>query len=73
MCQYSRLAADNTRPLLQGTDLLERLRSLYQQRQRFYAQADLRITPSPEETPEQIVTRVLAAIPSVLKEGIEES
>ena len=70
---YSRLAADNTRPLLQGTDLLERLRSLYQQRQRFYAQADLRITPSPEETPEQIVTRVLAAIPSVLKEGIEES
>lgn len=70
---YSRLAADNTRPLLQGTDLLEKLLSLYQQRQRFYAQADLRITVNPEETPEQIVTRLLAAIPSVLKEGIEES
>ncbi len=70
---YARLAADNTRPLLQDTDLLERLRSLLTQRQRFYAQADLHITPSPEDTPEQIVTQVLAAIPSVLKEGVGSS
>lgn len=66
---YTRLAADNTRPLLQGVDLKATLRSLYQQRQRLYAQADLHITPSPEETPEQIATQVLAEIPTVLKQG----
>lgn len=64
---YTRLVADSTRPLLQDGDLLERLRSLTQKRLPLYAQADLRITPSPEETPEQVATRVLAAIPTVLK------
>ena len=68
---YTRLVADNTRPLLQDTDLLARLQSLSEQRQPLYAQADLRITPSSEETPEQIVTRVLTAIPTVLKQGLE--
>ncbi len=66
---YSRLAADKTRPLLQDTDPLGRLRSLLKQRRSLYAQADLRITPNPEETPEEIATRVLEEIPTVLKEG----
>ncbi len=69
---HTRLAADNTRPLLQNVNLKETLRSLYQQRQPLYAQADLHITPSPEETPEQIAARVLAEIPTVLKEGIAQ-
>lgn len=64
---YTRTIADSTRPLLQDGDLLERLRSLSTERLPLYAQADLRITPSPEETPEQVATRVLAAIPNVLK------
>ena len=64
---YRRLAVDNTRPLLQDADPLEKLRSLLQQRQPLYAQADLRIVPNLEETPREIATRVLAEIPTVLK------
>lgn len=64
---YARLADDTTRPILQGTDLLAKLQTLLEQRQSLYAQADLRVTVSNEETPEQIATRVLEKIPSVLK------
>ncbi len=64
---YTRLAADHTRPLLQDADPLEKLRSLLEKRRSLYAQADLRIIPSPQETPEEIATRVLEEIPTVLK------
>lgn len=64
---YVRLASDTTRPLLQDSDPLEKLRSLLEQRQPLYAQADLRITPSAQETPEQLAIRVLEEIPKVLK------
>ncbi len=64
---YSRLTEDTTRPLLQEADPKGKLRSLLEQRQPLYAQADLRITIGEEETPEQITTRVLETIPSVLK------
>jgi len=64
---YTRLAEDTTRPLLQDVDLKEKLRSLFEQRQALYNQADVRISVSEEETPEQIATRVLEAIPTVLK------
>lgn len=67
---YTRLAGDTTRPLLQGVDPLAKLRSLFEQRQPLYAQADLRITVSADETPEQIATRVMEQIPSVLKPAI---
>ncbi len=64
---YDRLAVDTTRPLLQNVDdPQEKLRSLLEQRQPLYAQADLRITASIEETPEQLATRVLDLIPTVL-------
>lgn len=62
-----RLREDTTRPLLQGTDLEEKLNSILQQRQTLYAQADLCITVEPEESPEQLATRILEEIPSVLK------
>jgi len=64
---YARLAEDSSRPLLQDVDPKEKLRSLFLQRQPMYSQADLRITISEDQTPEQITQRVLEAIPSVLK------
>ncbi|NDJ22777.1 shikimate kinase [Nostoc sp. B(2019)] len=64
---YSRLAEDTTRPLLQDADPKGKLRSLLEQRTPLYSQADLRITVQEGETPEEIVKRVLEAIPSVLK------
>jgi shikimate kinase len=66
----SRLAEDTTRPLLQDSDRISKLQSLLEQRQSLYAQADLRITVSEDETPEQVATRVIEAIPSVLKPKI---
>ncbi|AFY33436.1 shikimate kinase [Calothrix sp. PCC 7507] len=64
---YTRLLEDTTRPLLQDVDPKGRLRSLLEQRTPLYSQADLRIPISEEETPEQIATRVIETIPSVLK------
>ncbi len=64
---YARLAHDTTRPLLQDADPLGQLQTLLKQRQPLYAQADLRVTVTNEETPEQIALRVLEEIPTVLK------
>jgi shikimate kinase len=69
---FSRLADDKTRPLLQESDPASKLQSLLEQRQPLYAQADLKITVTAEETPEQLAERVMAAIPSVLKPGQNE-
>jgi shikimate kinase len=62
-----RLAEDTTRPLLKDTDPAGKLQMLFNQRQSLYAQADLTITVSGDETPEQIAARVMEAIPTVLK------
>jgi shikimate kinase len=62
----ARLQNDATRPLLKEADLSAKLQSLLEQRQALYAQADLRITLEPGETPEHIAARVIAAIPTVL-------
>ncbi|RCJ22168.1 shikimate kinase [Nostoc sp. ATCC 43529] len=70
---YSRLAEDTTRPLLQDVDPQEKLRSLLEQRQRLYSQADLQITVEERETPEEIATRILEAIPSVLKTEVSHN
>ncbi|WP_427161570.1 shikimate kinase [Aliinostoc sp. HNIBRCY26] len=64
---YTRLAEDTTRPLLQDPDPQSKLRSLLEQRTPLYSQADLRIHITEEETPEQIVDKIMAAIPSVLR------
>ncbi|MBV9386466.1 MAG: shikimate kinase [Chroococcidiopsidaceae cyanobacterium CP_BM_ER_R8_30] len=61
-----RLASDTTRPLLQD-DPVGRLRLLLKQRQAMYAQADLQVKSSNAETPEQVATRVLDLIPTVLR------
>lgn len=63
---YARLAADTTRPLLQDADdPLAKLRVLLEQRQPLYRQADLQITVT-NDTPQQLATRVLEKIPTVL-------
>ncbi|MFM2061840.1 MAG: hypothetical protein RLZZ507_1510 [Cyanobacteriota bacterium] len=67
-----RLAEDETRPLLQDPDPEAKLRSLLEQRQPLYSQADLHITITEEQTPAEIVTRILAAIPSVLKTQVSQ-
>lgn len=63
----SRLADDTARPLLQDPDPAAKLQRLLDQRQRLYAQADLKITVDADETPEQVAKRVIEAIPQVLK------
>ncbi len=70
---YRRLAEDTTRPLLQDVDPQGKLRSLLEQRQALYSQADLKITVQEGETPEAITTRILEAIPSVLKPEVFHS
>jgi shikimate kinase len=64
---YERLKEDTTRPLLQATDPLGKLQSIFQQRQPLYKQADLHIRVSETENPSEIASRVLEQIPSVLK------
>ena len=63
---HARLQNDATRPLLRESDLSAKLQSLLEQRQSLYAQADLRISLQPGETPGQIASRVIAEIPTVL-------
>lgn len=69
---FNRLLEDTTRPLLQDPDPQGKLRSLLEQRQPLYSQADLHIAITEDQTPEQIVTRILEAIPSVLKTQVSQ-
>lgn len=69
---HARLASDTTRPLLQDADPLGKLQTIWQQRHSLYAQADLRLTVSGEETPDQIATHLLEKIPTVLKQRAGE-
>lgn len=64
---YNRLKEDTTRPLLQDSNPLLKLTNISKERESLYALADLRITLQERETPEEIANRVLAQIPSVLK------
>ncbi|MEB3294534.1 MAG: shikimate kinase [Synechococcales bacterium] len=58
----ARLQDDQTRPLLQGTELSDRLHHLDQQRRNLYAQADLHIPITPPDTPNSICDRILQAL-----------
>jgi shikimate kinase len=61
-----RLAEDNTRPLLDQQDLSLKLQSLLEQRRELYAQADLRIMITENQTPDMIVDQIFAKIPEVV-------
>ncbi|MEC4983109.1 MAG: shikimate kinase [Oscillatoria sp. PMC 1068.18] len=62
-----RLREDKTRPLLQQADLASKLESLLEQRISLYAQADLHISITREQTPEEIADAIASKIPTVLK------
>ncbi len=64
---YQRLQGDTTRPLLQHDNPLDRLQEMIKQRQPFYAEADVKITITQEDTPEQVINNILELIPTVLK------
>lgn len=64
---YARLRHDQTRPLLRSPNPLATLEQLLSDRQSLYAQADLRVTLDQPESPTQVATRVLEAIPPLLK------
>lgn len=63
-----RLKEDNTRPLLQETDIKDKLKLLLENRQNLYNQADLHIKISETDTTEQIAQEIINLIPTVLKE-----
>ncbi|WP_347239573.1 shikimate kinase [Microcoleus sp. FACHB-68] len=67
---YERLRQDTTRPLLRDPDPLAKLHSLYESRQRLYAQADVHIITGAGETPQQLAPRVLEEIRKVLKSEV---
>jgi shikimate kinase len=62
-----RLAEDDTRPLLKEENLELKLESLLAARKSFYRQADLHILIEKNQTPEQIVSKIIEQIPSKIK------
>lgn len=69
----ARLEGDQSRPLLQGAELSDRLSTLLQERQALYSQADVRVTQQPDETPAQVAARVLAQIRQVIKPQVTDA
>jgi shikimate kinase len=66
-----RLRADPTpRPLLADPDPEDRLRQLLEGRRPLYARADLRVSQG-MESPEGVASRVLEALPSILREPVQ--
>jgi shikimate kinase len=62
-----RLLGDETRPLLQETDPISRLKYLLEQRRSLYEQADLHIIIDVGQTPEAIAQKIITQVPSALK------
>lgn len=69
----TRLQSDTTRPLLQKDNPAQALQTILDQRRNLYAEADLHIQISAEDSPEQIVSRIMAEIPNRLKSQDERS
>jgi shikimate kinase len=61
-----RLQQDQSRPLLQGKNPQQQLQSLWEQRQRFYAQADIQVPVAAQEDCQQVAEKILAAIARTL-------
>ncbi|MGB8699221.1 MAG: shikimate kinase [Thermosynechococcaceae cyanobacterium] len=64
---WQRLKHDTTRPLLQTPNPKQTLQVFLDQRQPLYAQADLRIEIQADDSPDQVVDRILETMPDVLK------
>jgi shikimate kinase len=64
---YYRLKEDNTRPLLQDPDPLEKLKTIWQSRESLYKQADVRLNINQGETPEMSAQSAIVEIEKILK------
>ncbi len=64
----TRLANDQSRPLLQTENPRQTLETLWWKRRSRYAQADLQIEIEPKQSPHEIATVILDKIPYVIKE-----
>jgi shikimate kinase len=64
---WQRLRHDRTRPLLRKRDPYRELQTLLRDRQALYSQADLHIQPQANSSPEQVVTQILTALPTVIR------
>ncbi len=62
-----RLEQAQNRPLLQVANRQQQLMHLFDQRQKLYAQADIRVTITAEQTSSQVAESVLEAIAHTLK------
>jgi shikimate kinase len=70
---YARLAEDTTRPLLQDTDPLGKLRLLYEQRQPLYKQADYELLLIVKKHPNNWQIECLKKFPASLKSKAGEN
>lgn len=66
-----RLCNDTSRPLLANTNLKAKLQTLLEQRKPLYAQADVRVTVTADETPQQVAARAIKEINKILKPEIK--
>lgn len=64
---YERVKHDTSRPLLQTSDPTQTLNVILNQRRSLYAQADLRVPISAEDTPTDVVDYIFNTLPTVLK------
>ncbi|WP_310489273.1 shikimate kinase [Chamaesiphon sp. VAR_69_metabat_338] len=62
-----RLQGDTSRPILASSDLRTKLEGILAERRHMYAEADIHLPIATKLAPEEIVDRILAAIPTVLK------
>jgi shikimate kinase len=62
-----RLRDSTTRPLLQNEPLQHKLETLLEQRQHFYAQADVQVRLSAAETPNRAASQLMEAVRRALK------
>ncbi len=67
-----RLKEDTTRPLLKQANPAQTLEKILEQRRSLYAEADLHIRINGSDTPEQIASKIVSQIPTVLKSNSTE-
>ncbi|WP_256995686.1 shikimate kinase [Halomicronema hongdechloris] len=67
-----RLQGDTGRPLLQSDGWTERLQALLEQRQPLYAQADVRVTVTAQQSPKAVTRQTLEQIGQVLRSPTPE-
>jgi shikimate kinase len=70
---WQRVRNDTSRPLLKSRNPYETLRKVLHDRYPLYQQADLQITPPAEATPQEVVTQILTALPTILRSQPSET